>query len=93
MYKRKVFKYTLPVGCRTTINIKGFRRILDVHEQRGQVCVWALIDDGGADTTVAFGVVPTGCPVTDEFKDSDYIGTVYLDDVTNVMHIFAVRCD
>ena len=88
---KTIYKYTLELTNRQTIQVPVGAETLHVGIQRGQICVWILIDLNPDVQDVEMGnkvfhIFGTGNPTTKELEDKRYIGTVQLDDY--VWHIF-----
>lgn len=61
--------------------------VMCVHEQRGQMCVWAHHEPGKAEMEPRrFCVLPTG--TTRDVEFARYAGSVFLRDVLFVFHVF-----
>lgn len=87
---KTIHKFVIPTeGGRISMPIRAL--IAHVHEQNGDICLWALID--GWETRVEdrnFAVFGTGHPIPED-KPLRYIGTAHLYDGETVSHVFEVR--
>lgn len=85
-----IFKYTLSVGNYATgltkVAMPKGAKVLSVHEQRGEICVWALVDINQPKTEYPFYVYVTGFHVTED--TSRFLGTVHLEGGSLVFHVF-----
>jgi hypothetical protein len=85
---KTVWKYTL--DAETVVQIPVGYQTLDVHEQNGKVCMWALVDDKNPIINRKFILVGTGFAAPDISHDANYVGTAYLCGGSLVLHVFDV---
>lgn len=74
-----VSRFQMPVGA----------KVLFVHEQNGNPCMWALVDPEAPTEIRAFRMVGTG-HLVDDITDESYCGTALLLQGSFVIHIFEV---
>ncbi len=86
-----VWKYVVPpsVSGPTKLEMPRGAIVLSVHEQKGDLCLWALVDPTAEVVERVFWVVGTGhiLPVSAD-KRVKYIGTAHLADGALVLHVF-----
>jgi len=81
---KQIWKYLLGLERFQVISIKENATILTAQAQRGQLCLWAMVDASSPDLDRWIEIVPTGSPT-----DADpiaYIGTVQIG--MFVWHVF-----
>ena len=84
---KKIFKYHLP-EIETTIELPEGYKILSLHEQKGNVYVWVLVDPNITTFKKAtFKIFGTGQEINN-VDNMDYVGTVFLDNGMFVFHVF-----
>lgn len=83
-----IYKYTIKDKKWAEVMPRG-ARILSVGAQRGQICLWALVDTEAPEEARCFRVYGTGRPV--EVENLLFIGTVILGEGDLVWHIFEAR--
>lgn len=83
-----IYKYYLSDRI-TIVPMPENAEILAVHEQGGNVYLWARVDTDSPTVSRRFETVGTGWPI--EYADSKYIGTAFLYDATYVLHVFEVK--
>ena len=86
---REIWKYTLRPG-KQSFGIPQGASVLHTHEQRGEVCLWALVDPTERQAERVFEVVATGQPF-DLLGKYLYIGTVHLEGGLLVFHVFEIE--
>lgn len=84
---KKIYKYLLDVNNNVTTIMKVGAKILCVHEQHGDIYLWALIDADEALEDRHFIIYPTGGLQTDIPKSFTYIDTVHISNGL-VWHVF-----
>jgi len=84
----QVLKYKLKIG-ETVLPIPGKAQILSVHEQCGDLQLWALVHHDDLPGDRKFRVVATGQPFENDVRDQ-FIGTVLQLDGVIVFHVFEV---
>lgn len=85
--KRTIWKYTLR-GSREAKKMPQGAQILTAAEQRGDICVWALVDPTAPLVERAFTVVGTGKDADHLTDAAQYVGTVLLVHGALVFHVF-----
>lgn len=91
MKNASVWKYTLDAKDIQELETPAGSKILSVHAQRDEICIWALVDtfEPGYETRQVY-IAPTG-------RDSGYVegkvflGTVLLEGGSLVFHVFIDR--
>lgn len=83
-----IWKYTLD-KLDKRLDIPASAKILAVHEQRGEICLWATVDPGMDRESRRFLVIGTGHDMPE--GQLDFVGTVGLNDWALVFHVFEVR--
>ncbi len=83
---RRIFKYEVPMGGITPLNIPRAARIVHTDIQSRRVCFWALVDDEMPLQIRRFTVIGTGWEVP---LGAVYIGTGQSSD-EYVWHIFEI---
>lgn len=81
----KIYKYPLGIVDEQEIRIPGLFKILSVHKQRNQLCLWAIVDDDREIKSYFIEVIGTGNPFP-YFCEREFIGTVVMDPF--VWHVF-----
>lgn len=61
-------------------------KVLSVQIQRGDVCLWALVDTSAEIERRAFIVLGTGHEVPD--NDGEFVATFQMEDLGLVFHVF-----
>ncbi len=96
---KKVYKYLLAADDVSKIQMPYDAKILKIAEQRGRICVWALIDEEKAPESRTFYIVGTGHEIRDPntLSQGDYRGarlehldTVIMLNGDFVFHVFEV---
>jgi hypothetical protein len=83
-----IYKYPL-TGVTTTIDLPKGAKVLSFQVQRGNACIWVLLDIGPVELeTRTFRFWGTGHPMED--VPMKYIGTFQLDEGSLVFHLFEV---
>jgi len=80
----KVFKYSLHLTERQTIEMPANANILHVKEQNGNLCIWAEVDTHDTNGSRTFRIVGTGHDVPS--CRAKYIGTCFMGSF--VWHIY-----
>lgn len=81
---KTIWKYKLLPD--TPIHMPVGAQILDVQEQHGDICIWALVDPTSKTVPRLLKVYGTGHDITDD--PGRYIGTFQLKDSGLVFHVF-----
>lgn len=84
----KIFKYTLQWSHSQNIKIPRVFRPLSVQLQRGEICLWALVDPEAELQDVDFFIVGTGHSASHVMVDY-YVGTFQYGEL--VGHLFYQR--
>lgn len=84
----QIWKFTMAPGTRT-VDLPEGAQVLHVHEQRGEVCLWAMVDPQSMIESRTFLVTGTGHDFSGVDK-TDYIGSVHLEGGSLVFHVFEV---
>ncbi len=81
---KTIYKYNLSCEDITQLRVPSDFQVLSVQEQRGELCIWALVDNDRVKDIRVFHVYGTG----DKFEASDmiHIGTVQMGVL--VWHVF-----
>lgn len=86
---KTIYKYTIDPSTERVRMTLG-AEIISVHEQHGQICLWAIVDQEEKRTeSREFAIYPTGEPILN-FEYRKYVGTVYLNNASLVFHVFEV---
>lgn len=83
---RRVFKYPIPITDAFAIDMPVGAQILDVQDQRGQLCMWALVDPEAEIEQRSFRLAGTGHPI--KGWGLHHIATVQMAEGTLVWHLF-----
>lgn len=91
--KRTFWKYELDLYGDQTLELPVGSRIATVQSQKGNLCIWALVDPDETETeerTIEIHTTGGMITYTDEIHKR-YIGTVQMDNGEFVAHVFEVR--
>ena len=89
--RKSVWKWVLTENDLSTVAMPVGAEILSVHEQMGNVCLWALVDlDEDRRRERTFRIAGTGHVIAN-CKKLDYIGSVHFMGGSLVFHVFEVR--
>lgn len=80
---KTVWKYNLTESRKISGPIIKF---LTVQTQKGEPCVWALVDTDKPNKTFLFNFIGTGFPMVDSFDK--YLGSIQMNNGDYVFHIF-----
>lgn len=84
---KRIFKYTLNPVNQSSLSLPKGAQLLSIHEQRGAICLWALVDEEEATReTFHFVIYGTGRPF--EELTGPFLGSVHLNDGAYVFHVF-----
>lgn len=83
----KIYKYQLEIGT-TVVSMPEDARVITAQVQRGNLCMWVVVDPNAEVIDRHFAVVGTGHHVPDSAK---YIATFQLDNGGFVGHVFEVQ--
>lgn len=78
-----IYKYVLRLIDTQKVAIPSKALVLSVQEQRGEICLWALVETEDPKVVWTVDIYGTGTPIE---KDGTYLGTVQME--TFVWHIF-----
>ena len=81
---KTIWKFQLTIGEPVAAMPRG-AQILTVHEQYGEVCLWALVDPDAPTEDRRFHIVGTGHPSA---HLKNYIGTAQVAGGALVWHVF-----
>lgn len=88
---RSIWKYPLAVVDHQTIDMPTGARVLSVHEQHGQLCMWAEVNanpDGPTETRHV-RIKGTGHPIEQgEMIGFKFLGTVLVAGGSLVWHVY-----
>lgn len=89
METKQVWKFIIG-GDKDSISIPIGSEILEVHEQYGEVCIWALVSPKEEKEERFFEVYGTGHDIVQNpcQPDLNYIGTAHLSNGSLVFHVF-----
>ncbi len=82
----RIFKYPLRVADEVTIPLPAGAQVLTVQVQRGQPCLWAMVDLQVVAEPRSFYIIGTGHPMPQ--LASRYVGTFQLIDGDLIFHVF-----
>lgn len=85
---KTVYKYTFQILDDFEILIPTGARILHVDVQRGQPCIWALVDPNAVDEVRKFHLAGTGHPIYDKVFEYRHVGTFMMENGALVFHLF-----
>lgn len=85
-----IWKFPLKFAGEQVIEIPYEYRILDIQYQKGQLMMWALVNDEVPNDTVTIRIFGTGHEVD---HAGDYITTIQEQNGLLVWHIFADRIE
>lgn len=86
---KTIYKYAIGVNGRV-VAPRG-AKFLTVHEQNGEICVWAEVDTDEPSVEHNFFYVGTGFPVDD--TPNKYLGTAFFGNASVVIHVFHKESD
>lgn len=84
--RRTIHKYVLDLQGDWKIRAPEVFEPLSVQLQRGQICIWAIVDPQGEQRQHQFYVAGTGHPLRQDAAAQRFVGTVQQNDF--VWHIF-----
>lgn len=85
---RKIFKYVLEAADLQVLELPGPSKVLSVHEQRGDMVLYAIVNEGGKNEKVEVAIRGTGHIVDFDIDMYDFIGTVKLLEGQLMFHVF-----
>lgn len=83
---KTIWKYPIKTIAIQQLRMPEGAQILTVQEQRGQVCLWALVDENGEMESRHIETIGTGHPITG--TERVYIGTYQLEGGDLIFHVF-----
>jgi len=83
---KAIFKYTLDADRSSDLLMPVGAKILHVHGQNDEMCVWAIVDPDAPMETRKFSIYGTGHPMNDE--PEVYIGSLHIFEEREVYHVF-----
>ena len=83
---RTIFKYTLDADRTVEVAMPIGSKIIHVHGQNDEVCIWAVVDPDATMEVRKFSVYGTGHPMNEE--PEQYVGSVHIHGDELVFHIF-----
>lgn len=86
---KTIYKYPIQVTDTQAIVLHAGAQVLCVQVQRGEPCIWAMVDDGAPVKPRQIRVYGTGQMLPATTNDHRYIGTFQLHDQF-VFHAFEV---
>lgn len=84
----RIYKHTLEVTDSQVVRMSKGARLLHVAEQRGELCLWTLVDITAEDVSRYIYIVGTGNPANVALT-TDYVGTAQMMNGALVWHVFA----
>lgn len=90
---RAIWKYPLAMTGSQVVSVPEGAQTLEIQVQRGQPCVWALVDPEAPKGDVEVRIHGTGHPIPDNLDDFLYLGTFQLEGGALVFHAFARDVD
>lgn len=86
---KSIYKYTFTPDDMITIMMHDGAHVLSVQEQRGGLCMWALVDTAATRMARDFHVIGTGHAVPEDL--GSFVATVQTNGGAFVWHIFDVK--
>jgi hypothetical protein len=83
---KKVFKYELPSHA-CDVQMPAGAEIVHVGEQRGQVCLWAVVDPDATAVTRRFVTVGTGWEI-ERPESLKHLASIVMEGHALVWHVF-----
>ena len=85
--KKVIWKYELDITDKQTIMMPPGAQILSVANQRGKLCLWALVEPAWSDLEArTIEIIGTGNPIDLSGLWHEHIGTVVMEPF--VWHVF-----
>lgn len=84
---RTIWKIPLVLNDFQTISVPAGCEYLTVQDQRGVLCLWAIVDDEAAKVSRSIRIVGTGHATAHSQNENTYIGTVQQNGF--VWHVFS----
>ena len=76
------------MGVMATIALPADAKVLCVQTQRGEPCLWALLNPSAKKIRRSFSIYGTGWNLPETIDEAEYVGTFQLDNETPVFHVF-----
>ena len=90
--EQSIWKYELDIKDRVEVMMPVRSRVLSVGNQRETLCLWAIVEPGGAMVKRTFMIKGTGHPY--DFRDTahpaEFLGTVLMHEGALVWHVFDI---
>ena len=85
-----IFKYPVPVMDTFTIRMPEDAKIISVHTQKDNPCIWALVEDENDLVDHVFSLGGTGHDMSDlaEYENTDFVGSFFVHGENLVFHLF-----
>lgn len=83
-----IWKYPLAVTDTQSVSMPKGAKILTVQIQRGEACLWALVEPDNPTETRIIEIFGTGHPIPDGAAKREHIGTFQLPELGLVFHVF-----
>lgn len=84
---KTIYKYQFPIHDQVSIAMPIDAEILSVQVQRGQPCIWALVDPYARQTSREILLFGTGQPI-DGHEIGRFVGTFQIDGGDFIFHLF-----
>lgn len=85
-----VHKYPMPCEDHFVMTLPIGARLLSVQVQRGQPCLWAIVDPSAANETRRFRFAGTGHPITERAEVLVFVSTFQMEGGSLVFHVFEI---
>lgn len=83
-----IWKYVISLDDEVDLEMPKGAKLLHVAEQRGDVCLWAMVDTSAPNVTRCISVRGTGHPCDESILRAPHIGTVSLHVGGLIFHLF-----
>ena len=88
---KTIYKYELiPSGNTIIVSMPKDSKLLHIHEQRGDMFIWAMVDTDNEVEDRQFKIFGTGHEIPKDDEHLLYIGTVHLNHLELVFHVFEI---
>lgn len=84
----KIYKYRIPIKDSFMIEMPEVHRFLKFDLQDDKPYLWILVDENSSMREVNFRIFGTGHEIDMDYPQNTYIGTVILNDLPLVWHLF-----
>ncbi len=85
---RTIWKFPLDLTDKQTLNMPQGAQALTVQMQRGQPCLWALVDQDAPREGLEVRIHGTGHPISDNLDGFTYMDTFQIQGGMLVFHAF-----